>query len=81
MRVKLAKIEEKIKEIVADYLHKPAKSLKSTDTMETLGGDSLDFVEIILAIEEEFQFLIPAEDADQFKNLGDLINYVKANKK
>ena len=81
VKAKSVKQENKIKGIIATHLKTPAEKLKNTDTIESLGGDSLDFVELILAIEEEFQFLIPAEDADKFTNIGELINHVKENLK
>jgi acyl carrier protein len=73
-------IESSIKEIISFYVGAPLKDISLTDSIESLGGDSLDFVEIVLEIEDKFAVLIPAEDADKFKNIGELIRYVKKNK-
>ncbi len=49
-----------------------------TDLMKDLEADSLDAVEIIMAIEEEYDIEIPDEDAEKFKLVGDLVKYVEA---
>jgi acyl carrier protein len=73
-------IESSIKEIISFYVNAPLKDISLTASIESLGGDSLDFVEIVLEIEDKFAVLIPAEEADKFKNIGELIRYVKKNK-
>lgn len=73
---------DKIKEIIVDQLGleddvviKPETSL-----MGDLEADSLDAVEIIMALEDEFDVEIPDEDAEKFQNIGDIKNYIEANK-
>lgn len=50
-----------------------------TSLMSDLEADSLDAVEIVMAIEDEFGVEIPDEDAENFKNIGDIVKYVKKN--
>ncbi|MBU5677148.1 acyl carrier protein [Alkaliphilus sp. MSJ-5] len=73
---------QKVKEIVADQLGiDDVESITSTTSlMSDLEADSLDAVEIIMAIEDEFGVEIPDEEAESFKNIGDIVEYVEANK-
>jgi acyl carrier protein len=70
---------EKIKDIITEQLglEEDVEITMETSLMSDLEADSLDAVEIIMAIEDEFDVEIPDEDAEQFKNLGDIVNYVK----
>jgi acyl carrier protein len=73
---------EKIRDIIVEQLDVD-KSVVMMDTnmMKDLEADSLDAVEIIMAIEEEFGIEIPDEEAEKFQLVGDLVNYVdKFNK-
>lgn len=69
---------EKIKEIIAEKL-----SIKEDDiTMESsfvddLNADSLDLVELMMALEDELETEIPDEEAENFKTVGDVVNYLK----
>ncbi|MCT4566344.1 MAG: acyl carrier protein [Maledivibacter sp.] len=70
---------EKIKAIIIDQL---GLDEDTTITMETsligdLEADSLDAVEVIMAIEDEFDIEIPDEDAEDFKNIGNIVKYVE----
>ena len=47
--------------------------------IEDLGADSLDIVELIMAMEEEFEMEIPDEEAEKIRNVNDVISYVKNN--
>lgn len=72
---------EKIREIIAEQLQVEAADIKmETNLMKDLEADSIDAVEIIMAIEEEYDFEIPDEDAEKFHIIGDLVNYVEENK-
>ncbi|MDD6190947.1 MAG: acyl carrier protein [Firmicutes bacterium] len=72
-------ILEKIKAIIVDQLGvKPSEIEIETNLMKDLEADSLDAVEIILAIEDEYSIEIPDDDAEQFQTVGDLVNYVEA---
>ncbi|MBE6020265.1 MAG: acyl carrier protein [Firmicutes bacterium] len=70
---------EKIKEIIAEQLALEDDSVITLGTSLTkdLEADSLDAVEIIMAIEDEFGIEIPDEDAEKFSLVGDLTKYVE----
>ncbi len=74
-------IFEKIKEIIADQLalDDTASIALDSSLMKDLEADSLDAVEIIMAIEDEFDIEIPDEDAEKFKTIGDIVKYVEDN--
>ncbi len=70
---------EKIKEIVVDRLGVDEdKVTLEASFIDDLGADSLDIVELIMAMEEEFDLQIPDEDAEKISTVGDAVNYVKA---
>jgi len=73
---------DKIKEIVKDQLglDENTEITAATSLMGDLEADSLDAVEIIMAIEDEFSVEIPDEEAEKFKNIGDIATYVDAHK-
>ena len=72
---------EKIREIIMEQLSVD-ESMVTIDTnlMKDLEADSLYAVEIIMAIEEEFDIEIPDEEAENFQTVADLVNYVEDNK-
>lgn len=71
-------IFEKVKDIVAEQLDVEVGDITmETSLMKDLDADSLDAVEIIMALEDEFDVEIPDEDAEAFKNIGDIVNYVE----
>ncbi len=71
---------DKIRSIIMEQLS-VEESLVTMDTnlMKDLEADSLDAVEIIMAIEEEFDIEIPDEEAEKFQLVGDLVRYVEEN--
>lgn len=71
-------IFERIREIIMEQLSVD-ESLVTLDThlMKDLEADSLDAVEIIMAIEEEFKIEVPDEDAETFQTVGDIVRYVE----
>jgi acyl carrier protein len=70
--------EDRVKEIVAKELEVDVKQLTpEAKFIEDLGADSLDIVELVMALEEEFGLEIPDEDADKLKTVGDAMNYLK----
>ncbi len=73
---------EKVVEIVRDQLgvEEDVKIERTTSLMNDLEADSLDAVEIIMAFEDEFDVEIPDSDAEKFKNIGDICDYIEANK-
>jgi acyl carrier protein len=72
---------EKIKEIIVEQLDVDADMVQlDTNLMKDLEADSLDAVEIILGIEEEFDLEIPDEEAEKFETVQDLVDYVESQK-
>jgi acyl carrier protein len=70
--------EGKVKEIIAKELEVDVKQLQpEAKFIEDLGADSLDIVELVMALEEEFGLDIPDEDADKLKTVGDALNYLQ----
>ena len=71
---------EKIKEIIIEQLNVEGDLITmDTHLMKDLEADSLDAVEIIMGIEDEFGIEIPDEEAEKFQTVSDLVNYVEAN--
>ena len=72
--------EDRVKEIIASELEVDAKQIvPEAKFIEDLGADSLDIVELVIALEEEFGLDIPDEDADKLKTVGDAMNYLKSH--
>ena len=75
-------VEQKIRGIIAEQLGVAEDEIKSTSSfIEDLGADSLDIVELVMAMEEEFEVEIPDEEAENIKSVGDAINYINTHKK
>jgi acyl carrier protein len=75
----MSKVFDKTKEIIIEQLGLEADvEIKETSSlMEDLEADSLDAVEIIMALEDEFDIEIPDEEAEKFKNIGDIAKFVE----
>ena len=68
---------EKIKAVIADQLGvKPEEVTESAKFVDDLGADSLDTVELVMALEEEYGVEIPDEDAEKLLTVGDAIKYI-----
>lgn len=73
-------IFEKIRAIIVDQLGVEEDMITmDTNIMKDLEADSLDAVEIILGVEDEFEIEIPDEVAEKFETVGDLVGYVDEN--
>jgi acyl carrier protein len=73
-------IEEKVSNIVAEKLGVDrAEVTPDAVFIDDLGADSLDLVELIMAMEEEFGFEIADEEAEKLRTVGDVINFIKAH--
>ena len=73
-------VEEKVKEIIVDQLGVDEKQLNSEASfIDDLGADSLDTVELVMALEEEFDVEIPDEDAEKIATVQDAIDYIKGH--
>ena len=69
---------EKMKELIADQLSVDADSITEASSFkDDLGADSLDLYELIMALEEEYDVEIPAEDLENLATVGDVMNYLK----
>lgn len=74
--------EAKIKSIIADQLGIGEDEIKTESSfVEDLGADSLDIVELVMAMEEEFEIEIPDDDSANIKTVGDAVTYVDKHKK
>ena len=70
--------EDRVKEIIAKELEVEVKQLTpDAKFIEDLGADSLDIVELVMALEEEFGIDIPDDEADKLKTVGDAMEYLK----
>ena len=70
--------EDRIKAIIAEQLGvKPEEVTPQASFIDDLGADSLDTVELIMALEEEFNVEIPDEDAEKMSTVGDAVKYVE----
>jgi acyl carrier protein len=75
-------VEEKVKQIIVDQLGvEPSQVTEKAKFVEDLGADSLDTVELVMALEEEFSLEIPDEDAEKITSVGDAIEYIQNNSK
>lgn len=71
---------EKVREIIVEQLNVDESDVTmDTHLMKDLEADSLDAVEIIMAIEDEYGIEIPDEDAEKFQSVSDLVKFVEAN--
>lgn len=76
----MASVEEKVKEIIVEQLGvDPAQVKPEASFVNDLGADSLDTVELVMALEEEFNLEIPDEEAEKISTVGQAIEYIKKN--
>ena len=74
-------IFEKVKEVIIEQLNAEDDAIKlETSFIDDLGADSLDIVELIMALEEEFDLQIPDSEAEKISTVGDVVEYIKNNK-
>ena len=71
---------EKVKEILADQLDSNADEMTmETRIVDDLGADSLDVVEMLMSVEDEFEIEIPDNVIEDLKTIGDVVEYIQAN--
>ena len=71
-------IEQRVKDIIVSQLDvKPDQVTPEAKFIDDLGADSLDTVELVMALEEEFDKEIPDEQADKLQSVGDVIKYIE----
>jgi acyl carrier protein len=75
-------IEQRVKDIIVEQLGvKPDQVTPAAKFIEDLGADSLDTVELIMALEEEFGIEVPDEQAEKLQSVGDVIKYIEETQK
>ena len=75
-------IDQRVKDIVVEQLGVKAEQVTpQAKFIEDLGADSLDTVELVMALEEEFGIEVPDEQAEKLQTVGDVIKYVEENAK
>ncbi len=75
-------IEQKVKDIIVEQLGVNADQvIPEAKFIEDLGADSLDTVELIMALEEEFGIEVPDEEAEKLISVGDVVRYIEDTKK
>jgi acyl carrier protein len=73
-------VDERVKEIIVEQLGVDASQVtERAKFVDDLGADSLDTVELVMALEEEFSLEIPDEDAEKITSVGEAIDYIKNN--
>ena len=78
----MASVEEKVKHIIVEQLGVDEEEVKSEASfVDDLGADSLDVVELVMALEEEFGLEISDEDAEKIGNVQQAIDYIEAHVK
>ncbi len=78
----MSDIEQRVKKIVSEQLGANEADIKNTSSfVDDLGADSLDTVELVMALEEEFDCEIPDEDAEKITTVQLAIDYINANLK
>ncbi|MDX1334269.1 MAG: acyl carrier protein [Gammaproteobacteria bacterium] len=76
----MSNIEDRVKKIVAEQLGvKEDEVTAGASFVDDLGADSLDTVELVMALEEEFETEIPDEEAEKIAKVQDAIDYINAN--
>ena len=74
----MSTIEERVKKVVVDQLDiKEEEATMEASFVDDLGADSLDTVELVMALEEEFGHEIPDEQAEKLQSVGDVIKYIE----
>jgi acyl carrier protein len=73
----MASVDERVKNIIVEQLGvEESQVTDSAKFIEDLGADSLDTVELVMALEEEFSIEIPDEDAEKITTVGDAVGYI-----
>ena len=74
-------MEDRVKEIIAEQLGVDSEQVtENASFTDDLGADSLDTVELVMALEEEFDLEIPDEEAEKIVTVKDALNYLESNK-
>ena len=72
---------DKVKELISQQLNKYIDEItEDKEVVKDLGAESLDVVEMLMSLEEEFSITVPEEDAVNIKTVGDIIKLIESNK-
>lgn len=78
----MASVEEKVKQIIVEQLGVEESEVTPTASfVDDLGADSLDTVELVMALEESFEITIPDEDAEKIQTVKQAIDYIQSHTK
>lgn len=76
----MSSVEERVKKIIVEQLGVKEEEVTSEASfVDDLGADSLDTVELVMALEEEFETEIPDEEAEKLTTVGDAVEYINAH--
>ncbi len=74
-------VADKVIELISKQLNRPADEIaEDKEIVKDLGADSLDVVEMLMSLEEEFEISVPEEDAVNIKTVGDIIKLIEQSK-
>ena len=74
-------VADKVIELISKQLNRPADEITNDkEIVKDLGADSLDVVEMLMSLEEEFEISVPEEDAVNIKTVGDIIKLIEQSK-
>lgn len=71
-------VQDKVKAIVAEQLEVDVNSLTMETTFEEIDADSLDIVELVMALEEEFDLEISDQEIENIKTVGDVVKFIES---
>ncbi len=78
----MSDIEQKVKDIIVEQLGVKKEQVTETASfIDDLGADSLDTVELVMALEEEFNIEIPDEEAEKIRTVGEAVGYINKHGK
>lgn len=73
---------ERVKDLISKQLNKPVEEItEDKEVVKDLGADSLDVVEMLMNLEEEFNITVPEEEAVNIKTVGDIVKSIEENNK
>jgi len=73
----MSAVEETVKDTIVKIVHCDREVLTPKATFQDMKADSLDMVQVLVALEDEFGIEIPDEDAQKFKTFGDFVTYIE----
>ncbi len=74
----MTEIYERVRKIIAERLNLNEDEVTLDATFEDLGADSLDIMDLVMELEQEFDIEIPDEDTEKIRTVGDTVNYIQS---